>query len=282
MSKTVTVAQIDAATSAVDEALRFADDWHRCMLGEQKRSHSDAVNSILVDLNSLPEEQRLRIVADLKNRKDDPEFQKYLAELNADNFVCAANELHARLKTVETSYSPAVANLIHPWKNKTRKTAHSVAARYVAELCEIFRRACRNGFTRQEMLRVGPALEADIREFATVKNATTLREWIRAEGQQAKQKVEKENKRASPDRTKQRTKRGRPNEPAKYTIEERMKLVLFDKPESSGWSVTEFQAELNCSRGGIHQTTTWKALEAARKLGKTERRNDRRRRTKAH
>lgn len=189
MSETVTAAQIDAATSAVVEALRFADMCHRSILGERNESHSDAVNSPLIDLNTLPAKERRRIVDDLKKRQAAPEFQKYLAEVRADNLVCAANELHKRWEAVGATYTRAVANLIRPWKNKTRKTAHSVAAQYVADLCEVFRRACRNGFTRQEMLRVGPALVADIREFATVKNATTLNEWIRAESRQAKRSL---------------------------------------------------------------------------------------------
>jgi hypothetical protein len=66
----------------------------------------------------------------------------------------------------------------------------------------------------------------------------------------------------------------------RLTIEQRMKLVLFEKPESSGWTITEFQAELQCSRGGIHKTASWQALEAARKLGKAERRNDRQAKTR--
>lgn len=66
----------------------------------------------------------------------------------------------------------------------------------------------------------------------------------------------------------------------RMTIDQRMKLVLFEKPESSGWSITEFETELKCSRGGIHKTASWKALEAARKLGKAERRNDRRAKTR--
>ncbi len=66
----------------------------------------------------------------------------------------------------------------------------------------------------------------------------------------------------------------------RMTIDQRMKLVLFEKPESSGWSITEFETELKCSRAGIHKTASWKALEAARKLGKAERRNDRRAKTR--
>ena len=276
MSETVTTAQIDAATSAVAEALRFADMCHRSFLGEHQTTHSDAANSILVDLNSLPEAQRLRIVADLKKRQADPEFQKYLADLNADNLVCVANELHHRLKAVRDSYTGAVADLIRPWKNKTRKTAHSVAVQYVSGLCEVFRRACRNGFTREEMLRVGSALVADIHEFPTVKKPTIVKEYLHAESQQAKRKVEKKD-RPPPSKTSlQRSNNGH----EKFTIEQRMKLVLFDKPESAGWTISEFQTELECSRGGVHKTATWQALEAARKLGKTERRKDRRRRTK--
>lgn len=34
----------------------------------------------------------------------------------------------------------------------------------------------------------------------------------------------------------------------KITIEERMKLLLFDNPDSYGWTVTQFQKELKCSR----------------------------------
>lgn len=67
----------------------------------------------------------------------------------------------------------------------------------------------------------------------------------------------------------------------RMTIDQRMKLVLFEKPESSGWSVTQFEAELKCSRAGIHKTASWKALEAARKLGKAERRKDRRAKTRS-
>lgn len=66
----------------------------------------------------------------------------------------------------------------------------------------------------------------------------------------------------------------------RLTIEQRMRLVLFEKPESSGWTITEFQTELQCSRGGIHKTASWQALEAARKLGKAERRKDRRAKTR--
>ena len=66
----------------------------------------------------------------------------------------------------------------------------------------------------------------------------------------------------------------------RMTIDQRMKLMLFDKPESSGWSITEFETELKCSRAGIHKTASWKALDAARKLGKAERRNDRRAKTR--
>ena len=62
----------------------------------------------------------------------------------------------------------------------------------------------------------------------------------------------------------------------RMTIDQRMKLLLFENPDSSGWSITKFQTELKCSRGGIHKTASWKALEAARKLGKTDRRTDRR------
>ena len=66
----------------------------------------------------------------------------------------------------------------------------------------------------------------------------------------------------------------------RMTIDQRMKLVLFEKPESKGWNISEFQAELECSRGGIHKTATWKALEAARKLGKAERQTDRHAKTR--
>jgi hypothetical protein len=66
----------------------------------------------------------------------------------------------------------------------------------------------------------------------------------------------------------------------RLTIDQRMKLVLFEKPESAGWTVTEFQAELKCSRGGVHKTASWQALVAARKLGKSEPRTDRRAKTR--
>lgn len=65
------------------------------------------------------------------------------------------------------------------------------------------------------------------------------------------------------------------------SIDDRMKLLLFNKPESNGWTVSQFVAELKCSRSGVADTATWKMLEAARKLGKAERRKDRRRRGKS-
>jgi hypothetical protein len=64
----------------------------------------------------------------------------------------------------------------------------------------------------------------------------------------------------------------------KLTINDRMRLTLLNKPESKGWSVTEWMAELKCSRGGIGNSDVWQELEAARKLGKSERRKDRRHR----
>ena len=60
------------------------------------------------------------------------------------------------------------------------------------------------------------------------------------------------------------------------TIDQRMRLLMDQKPESLGWTVTEFQNELKCSRGGIAKTPCWNMLESARKLGKIERRKDRR------
>lgn len=76
------------------------------------------------------------------------------------------------------------------------------------------------------------------------------------------------------------------NEPAtKYgrikgeriTIDQRMRRVLDDQPEAEGWSITQWQETLKRSRGGIHKTKTWTGLEAARKLGKVEKRTDRHR-----
>jgi hypothetical protein len=64
----------------------------------------------------------------------------------------------------------------------------------------------------------------------------------------------------------------------KVTINDRLRLTLLSKPESKGWTVTEWQAELKCSRGAIGKSDVWQELESARKLGKSERRKDRRHR----
>ncbi len=63
----------------------------------------------------------------------------------------------------------------------------------------------------------------------------------------------------------------------KLTTNDLMRLELFENPDSKGWSVTEWQNRVKRSRGSIAGSDVWKELEAARKLGKS----DRRRRTKS-
>ena len=62
------------------------------------------------------------------------------------------------------------------------------------------------------------------------------------------------------------------------TTKELMQLALINKPESTGWGITEWQKETKRSRGSIGGCEVWHQLESARKLGKTEKRTDRRQR----
>jgi hypothetical protein len=84
-----------------------------------------------------------------------------------------------------------------------------------------------------------------------------------------------EHRQSFTSRTPVREKKGK-----KVTVDQRMKLLLIEKPESSGWTVTKFQKELKCSRGAVGGAPTWQMLESARKLGKNERAKDRHRNRK--
>jgi len=64
------------------------------------------------------------------------------------------------------------------------------------------------------------------------------------------------------------TKAAKPAQGKKTTINARMLDILARHPDCRGWTITQWQQELKCSRGGIHKTDTWRQLEASRKLGK--------------
>ncbi len=49
-------------------------------------------------------------------------------------------------------------------------------------------------------------------------------------------------------------------------VKERMEATLIKKPEALGWTITEWQKELKCSRGVVQKTETWERLHAQHRL----------------
>jgi len=55
------------------------------------------------------------------------------------------------------------------------------------------------------------------------------------------------------------------------TINDRMLEMLLNDLEVCNWSVSKFTKALDCSRGGVHRTQTWKVIQSMREHGKQER-----------
>lgn len=65
-------------------------------------------------------------------------------------------------------------------------------------------------------------------------------------------------------------------------VNARMLETILHEPESMGWSAAKWAKHMQCSKGTIGETTTWKDLEMRRERDRAERMKDRHQRPKKH